>query len=237
MNSLLLLILGYLALTVQAYAVNKQQVNALKRDGNGLLKRDAIGPNACTWQDGKMECMKAIARRSVHHPTTSDSSSAASPSSASSSPNHTGAIVGGVLGGLAAIALIAGAIIYFMRNRRNQQRGKKVGPDLDSSPPVARAPAKITKPVQQPTPIYQNVAYSYSDGLLTAYAPSDKSKQPEMKQKTPSSHGDKLDVPVSTSHGAAGPSPLSIATTADSSDEADWPLPKTSSEISESNKI
>lgn len=58
------------------------------------------------------------------------------PSDASSSKTNVGAIAGGVVGGVAGLALIAGALFYFLRRGRNHEPKYAEAPATEVKPPL-----------------------------------------------------------------------------------------------------
>ncbi|KAI1391353.1 uncharacterized protein F4822DRAFT_182916 [Hypoxylon trugodes] len=98
---------------------------------------------------------------STASPTSTPSQTQSPSSDSSSSGSHTGAIVGGVVGGVAAIAIIAAAIFFFLRRRKSQagNDGVEYTPyvEKDATP---MTPAKITTP-----------AHSEMDGMSRVELP------------------------------------------------------------------
>ncbi|KAF4538207.1 uncharacterized protein LTHEOB_10977 [Lasiodiplodia theobromae] len=79
---------------------------------------------------------QCISPKDIASTTSSSSTSTASSSSSASgnsSSSSTGAIAGGVVGGVAGLALIAGALFYFLRKRR--QAGASGSHDSEQSHP------------------------------------------------------------------------------------------------------
>ncbi|KAF2106561.1 hypothetical protein BDV96DRAFT_607255 [Lophiotrema nucula] len=81
--------------------------------------------------------------------TTATSSASASPSSAPQAVNHTGVIVGGAVGGVAAVALVAIAVLLFFRKRKTSQPNSSPAPTYEMPNDRQRFEISYTeKPVQ-----------------------------------------------------------------------------------------
>ncbi|KAK4176389.1 hypothetical protein QBC36DRAFT_346327 [Triangularia setosa] len=125
---------------------------------------------------------------------TSSDAAAAVPTESSSS--NTGAIVGGVIGTIGAIALIAFAFI-FMRRRKRQQEGQTQIPDGPPPPPMYQQPSSQPpsqppsqpQTYQQPAPPPQPSTYAHSQATTTYQQSSYQPSQPSIyEQQQPSAY-------------------------------------------------
>jgi len=76
--------------------------------------------------------------QSSHYISTTSSAtpsaSASETAKAESSSSNTGPIVGGVVGGILGLAIIIGAVIFFLRKKKNAEQPHNTGPPYDAVP-------------------------------------------------------------------------------------------------------
>ncbi|KAI0157235.1 hypothetical protein GGR57DRAFT_60589 [Xylariaceae sp. FL1272] len=87
--------------------------------------------------------------------TTATPTPGASSSDKPSRSNHVGAIVGGVIGGLAGLALIVAAILFFLYRRKRRLREEEANPPLGRKmPPSDIYPNEVIPGSQYPSTFY-----------------------------------------------------------------------------------
>ncbi|KAK4667277.1 hypothetical protein QC763_307760 [Podospora pseudopauciseta] len=140
------------------------------------------------------------ASSSVDTAPAATSSNAAAVVPAESSSSNAGAIAGGVIGAIGAIALIAFAFIFF-RRRKKEQEGQTQIPDGPPQPPMYQQPSAQppSQPPSQPqtyqqsAPPPQQSTYAYSQATTyqqSSYQPSQyEQQQPSAyQQQQPSAY-------------------------------------------------
>ncbi|KAK0674602.1 hypothetical protein QBC41DRAFT_264114 [Cercophora samala] len=132
---------------------------------------------------------------SVDTAPAATSSDAVAAVPAESSSSNTGAIAGGVIGAIGAIALIAFALIFFRRRKRDQE-GQTQIPDGPPPPPMYQQPSSQppSQPPSQPQTYQQSPPppqpSAYANSQATTYQQS--SYQPsQYEQQEPSAYQEK----------------------------------------------
>ncbi|KAH9047027.1 hypothetical protein EDB83DRAFT_2553732 [Lactarius deliciosus] len=105
--------------------------------------------------------------------------------------SNTGAIAGGVAGGVVAIAAIAGVMFIFWRRQQRAKAPPAVSPVNDVSPPLPPSPMTQVHPA--PTPSYAD--YTTQGSRMSLYDPNNPNTYPQLQEHVQTSTPS-VNVPV-----------------------------------------